>query len=421
MFAREAGAGGYEYGNVVLTQGEQAKYANSIMRALGQTKKMPLQGWFAESASKNAAYSVFYLSGKLAARDIDDKVKTTEPNYAPAEVKGQEIADFLTAIRVYPTGMECPVYIKRRDFDRSQLDEKSAIVDAQVAATYAKCANRIGTLFKDCATTKKRTVQDTNGKSITLTIPENHFYGDEAQLFDTDANIKAFRMMMLKAQELAEGQGLKIAIVAGTEGKGELANAKRFSDRDFANGETTSNGQPLRQIFGGTVETLPGFDTVFYPGQETTGYLVVMIEKSFGQDNKDVAVTPEANYIADKKAYLLDVEVYNSTELLNPEGVFFFKYKRDVAGAAMAMAASTLSVDGRVYSANPSVAPDIDKVIELEKIKLERAKEERAVYEAKIKLLDSEKETLTGTVAPDVEAEGKEKATVKAQAKGKTE
>ena len=53
-----------------------------------------------------------------------------------------------------------------------------------------------------------------------------------------------------------------------------------------------------------------------------------MVEKSFGQDNKDVAVTPEANYIADKKAYLLDVEVYNSTELLNPEGIFVFKYKR---------------------------------------------------------------------------------------------
>ena len=92
-----AGANGYAYGNVELTQGEQAKYANSIMRALGQERKMPLQGWFAESASKKEAYSVFYLSGRLAARDIDDTTALSGPNYIPTEVKGQNITDFLKA------------------------------------------------------------------------------------------------------------------------------------------------------------------------------------------------------------------------------------------------------------------------------------------------------------------------------------
>ena len=404
-----AGANGYAYGNVELSQGEQAKYANSIMRALGEQRKMPLQGWFAESASKKEAYSVFYLSGRLVARDIDDKVAIAGPGYAPAEVKGQNITDFLKAIRVYPTGMECPVYVKRRDFDRSQLDEKSAIVDAQTASIYAKCANRIATVLKDCVTKKKRSVEDTNGQKFDLTIPEGNFYGDKAQLFDTDANIKAFRMMMLKAQEMAEGQGLKIAIIAGTEGRGELANAKRFSDRDFSNGETTSTGQPLRQIFGGTIENLPGFDTVFYPQKtDAVGYIIVMIEKSFGQDNKDVAVTPEANYIADKKAYLLDVEVYNSTELLNPEGVFIFTYKRDVAGVA---AASVLS-EVRTFGATQP-QPNVDKMLELEKARTERAIAERTAYEAKLKLYNAEK----NAQAPDTVAQDTAKAVSKAKAK----
>lgn len=365
------------------------------MRALGGTKKMPLQGWFAEASSKNAAYCVFYLSGRLTARDIDDTVTYAAPGYSPADVQGQDITDFLKAIRVTATGMECPVYVKRHDFDRSQLDEKSAIVDAQVSAIYARCANRVANLFKDCATNKKRTVMDTNGKTFDLAIPETQFYGDSTQLFDTDANIKSFRMMMLKAQEMAEAQGLKVAIVSGTEGRGELANATRFSDRDFAPGETTTNGQPLSKIFGGQVESLWGFDSVFYPNKtESVGYIIVVLEKAFGQDNKDVAVTPEANYIADKKAYLLDVEVYNSTELLNPEGFFVFTYKRDVAGSGAA-GASLRTVS------TPQAQPDIDKVIELENIKLKRAKEEKAAYEAKAKALTLEKANDSNTENKD--------------------
>lgn len=404
---------------MVLTQGEQARYANSIMRALGGTKKMPLQGWFAEASSKNAAYCVFYLSGRLAARDIDDTVTYTEPGYAPADVKGQDITDFLKAIRVMATGMECPVYVKRHDFDRSQLDEKSAIVDAQVSAIYAKCANRVANLFKDCVTNKKRTVQDTNGKTFDLTIPETQFYGDKAQLFDTDANIKAFRMMMLKAQEMAEAQGLKIAIVAGIEGKGEIANTKRFSNKDYTPGETTTNGQPLSKIFGGQIETLWGYDTVFYPQKnETEGHIIVILERTFGQDNKDVAVTPEANYIPDKKAYLLDVEVYNSTELLNPEGFFVFTYKRDIAGAAAASVMAASTPEMRTFSANTQ--PDIDKVIELEKIRLERAKEERAAYEAKLQVYGLEKEK---TAVAETTNAGAKKAKAKPEdpENGKTE
>lgn len=119
-----AGEGGYEYGNVNLSAGEQAKYANSVKRALNTTKKMPLEGWFEKSASTNEAYSLFYVSGRLESRDIDDKQAISGPNYTPAEVKGQDTGTFLRSIKVIPTGMECPVYVKRRDFNRSQLDDK---------------------------------------------------------------------------------------------------------------------------------------------------------------------------------------------------------------------------------------------------------------------------------------------------------
>lgn len=322
-----AGAGGYEYGNVTLTKGEQARYSNSIAKALNTTSTMPLVGWFEESASTKEAYSIFYVSGRLQARDIDDSVKF-DSNGVPQEVKGQDITDFLQSIAVFPKGMECPVYVKRRDFDRSQLNEKSAIIEAQKKAIYGRSCLRLNTLFKSCVTDMKRTVKDNQLTDFDITIPEENVFGDETLAFDTDENIKNFRQMMLTAQEAAEGQALRIGIVSGIEGNAELANATKFSDRDFGDGETRKTGQPLKTIFGGEVLKVFGFDSVMYADNGAVGYFIVMVEKSFGQDNKDIRVDSEINYIPDKKAYLMDVEIYNSTELLNPEGVFIFKYKR---------------------------------------------------------------------------------------------
>lgn len=366
-----AGEGGYEYGNVNLSAGEQAKYANSVKRALNTTKKMPLEGWFEKSASTNEAYSLFYVSGRLESRDIDDKQAISGPNYTPAEVKGQDTGTFLRSIKVIPTGMECPVYVKRRDFNRSQLDEKSTIIDAQVAATYGRCAIRVAELFKDCITNKKRTVTGSDNKTFDLVIPDSQFFGDKTKEFDTPENIKLFRKMMLQAQEAASNQGLRIAIVSGIEGNTELANAERFSSKDFGEGETRKTGQPLSMLMGGHVERLFQFDKTLYPlGSEDVGYFLVMVERSFGQDNKDVSVTPEANYIADKKAYLLDVEVYNSTELLNPEGVFIFEYKRTTGAAAASIETEKMSV---MSLANNE---QLEQEKEIEKTRMERVEKE---------------------------------------------
>lgn len=366
-----AGEGGYEYGNVNLSAGEQAKYANSVKRALNTTKKMPLEGWFEKSASTNEAYSLFYVSGRLESRDINDKQAISGPNYTPAEVKGQDTGTFLRSIKVIPTGMECPVYVKRRDFNRSQLDEKSTIIDAQVAATYGRCAIRVAELFKDCITNKKRTVTGSDNKTFDLVIPDSQFFGDKTKEFDTPENIKLFRKMMLQAQEAASNQGLRIAIVSGIEGNTELANAERFSSKDFGEGETRKTGQPLSMLMGGNVERLFQFDKTLYPlGSEEVGYFLVMVERSFGQDNKDVSVTPEANYIADKKAYLLDVEVYNSTELLNPEGVFIFEYKRTTGAAAASIETEKMSV---MSLANNE---QLEQEKEIEKMRMERVEKE---------------------------------------------
>lgn len=362
-----------EYGNIDLTQGEQAKYVNSILRKLGNDNRFPLTEYFAKSASTKEAYSLFYVSGSIEARDVTSNYDTTDHNYKT--IKGTNTEGFLKSIRVMPKPMECPVYVGRRAFNKSQLGEESAIQDAQVAAIYRKCDRRISELLKACITTKKRTVKDNDNNDVELAIPDTNFFGDKTKLFNDANNIKRFKHMMRKAKRLAKQQNLKIGIVMGDEGHTELIDCDKFTNKDWVNigGETPQQtGEPIQKLLGGKPEELWTYDEVMYPnGNEEIGYIVVIVQNVLGQDNKKTNVNPEVNYIADKKAYLMDVEVDNATELLDPEGFLVFQYKRDLGSLSTPSGASVASFSMKNVQA--PVAEDKDTAVPVE--------EEKAVIE----------------------------------------
>lgn len=320
--------------NVELTEGEQAKYVNNIMRALGQTNSFPLKQYMATSASTNAAYSVFYVAGALSARDREANADTTNQNFK--DVKGVANQNLLTSIRVVPTEMEVPLWVDDRDFDKSQLNEQSALQTMQVDAIYRGCDERISLLLKDMYQNKKRSVKNSAGTAVNITIPTTNFYGDKAKLFSDPDNVKKFRNMMRKAQHMAKANNLKIAIVCGDEGNVEMADCEKFSNKDWVNvsGETTvQSGSAMQRLLGGNVEELWTFDEVFYEKatKVTNGVIAVIIEKSLGQDNKKASIRPTIEHVGFKKAYFMDVEVANATELVNPNGVFFFEYAKTVS------------------------------------------------------------------------------------------
>lgn len=316
------------FANVELTEGEQARYTNSILRALGRPGVMPLEKYFAKSVSTNAAYSVFYVGKTLEARDRVSNENTVDRTFD--DVKGVNAGNLIESIRVIPTELEVPLYIDDRTFDKSQLNEQSAIQDMQVVAIRKGCDRRISEIFKDLAATGTRTIQKVDGTVATLTIPAANKFGDPTKPFDHADNIKAFKRMMKRAKKLAMGLNYNIGIVTGDEGAVELTECEKFTKNDWVNinGETPQvTGDPIPKLLGGYVEELFTFDEVLYPlGTETVGNMFAVIQNSLGQDNKKTSIKPIIAHIVHKKAYFMDVEVSNATELLNPEGVMVFEY-----------------------------------------------------------------------------------------------
>lgn len=318
--------------NVELSEGEQAKYVNNINRALGRPGIMPLEKYMAKSAATNAAYSVFYVGKRLTARDRQNNENTTDKNFN--DVKGVDGGNLIESIRVTPTELEVPIWVDDRDFDKSQLNEQSAIQDMQVTAIQLGCDKRISNIFKDLAATGTRTVVKSDGTTRTLTIPAEHIFGDGTKALDDNANVKSFKKMMKRARKLAKGLNYRVGIVTGDSGSVELTECEKFNKLDWnnINGETPQQtGDPQSKLLGGYIEELFTFDEVLYPtGNETVGYIFALIEKSLGQDNKKTSIKPVILHVPFKKSYYLDVEVSNATELLDPEGVLIFKYKKQV-------------------------------------------------------------------------------------------
>lgn len=314
---------------VDLTPGEQARYVNTIMTMLGGADSIPLSNWFAKSQSKNAGYSLFYVGGKLAARDRTSNFNGTDNNFK--DVAGVDAGKLIKSIRVTPSAIETPVWVDNRDFDKSQLNEESAIAQMQVESIYNKLDHRICTLFKDIVTNKKRTVKDNNNQDVEITVPETNFLGKATVEFSQQ--VKEFKRLMRKAKKMAKATKKKICICAGEDGITELTDCEKFTKKDWVTipGATPNQtGDPLEMLCGGYVEELFNFDNVFYPlGSETEGKIIVFLQDAFGQDNKSVNIDPTIDYVRHKKAYFLDVEVSNATELLQGEGFFVFSYKKE--------------------------------------------------------------------------------------------
>lgn len=314
---------------VDLTEGEQVRYQNTVMKRLGGVNTKPLERYMAKSTSNSAKGSIFYVGGQLIARDRGSNVNGAGNNFN--DITGVDSGKLITSILVQPTAMETPVWVDDREFDKSQLGEQGAIVDMQVESIYAGLDKRLSTLFKDCITDKKRTVKNTNNQSIDITIPEANFMGDKAKPFSEQ--VKLFKRAMRRAKKYAKATNKLIAIVTGEEGMTELEDCKEFTNKDWVtiNGETPNQtGEPLRKLLGGYTEELFTFDQVMYPREETEGYILIIVQDAFGQDTKKAEIKPTIDYVKHKKAYFMDVEVSNATELLQGEGFIVFSYKRDL-------------------------------------------------------------------------------------------
>lgn len=321
--------------HAMLSEGEQARYSNTILEALGGADAMPLQRGMQVDSSPNTENAIFYDFGKLTARERVNITDDRQLGQGITPIPGVKVK----SVSVSPKWLETPLYIDDREFDKSQLAEESAITKAQVTAIYTGAERELCTLFKDCFKNKKRRVKNSKNIERDLNIPAKNFFGDKIKTFDDPINIKSFRLMMRTIQALAKRQQREIFIVSGLEGGTELNNCEKFTSKDYNNfnGGLTPNqtGINLDKLLGGTLEQLIEYDNIFYETNDidsgNTGVITVFIAESFGQKAKKLNIKPTSVHITHMKQYFLDVEIAIGTELVQAEGVFFFTYKRDTS------------------------------------------------------------------------------------------
>lgn len=316
---------------LMLSEGEQARYTNTMLESLGGADSMPLQRGMQIDSSPKTENAIFYDFGKLVARERAAITNDNQLGKTTTAISGTTV----NSVSVSPKWLETPLFIDDREFDKTQLAEESAITRAQITAVYTGAEQQLCTLFKDCFKNKKRTVKNSKNVERDITIPTKNFFGDKSKSFV--ANIKQFRLMMRTVQALAKKNKREIFIVTGIEGGTEINDCDKFTSKDYNNFNTgatpNQTGVNPTQLLGGTLEQLTEYDSVFYDSKDidsgTTGVITVFVAESFGQKAKKINIKPTIAHIPQMKQYFLDVEVAVGTEIVQGEGVFFFKYKRD--------------------------------------------------------------------------------------------
>lgn len=324
--------------DVKLSPGEQQRYVNTILRALGGADSMPLQEFMQQDSTMNAKDSTFFGGKKLQARYRSDEVFEAD-GVTPKMVSGVTNEKLLYSVVITPKVIEVPIWIDDRSFSRSLLQEESFVTQEQISAVFSKAEQGLSELFLDIYKNKKRRVKDATGTEFDILLPATNIVGDDTKLFNDPSNVKAFRGLMRKIKSLAKLSKRRVVIVSGTEGGTEINDCDKFTSKDFNNfngGQTPNQtGDNPQQLLSGYLKELITYDDIFYPlGTETTGIITIFVEKSFGQSAKKLNIKPVIEHVKFHKKYFMDVEIELATEIVQAEGVFFFKYKRDIPASA---------------------------------------------------------------------------------------
>lgn len=358
-------AGKNVIGNQILSAGEQARYVNDINILLAEPTNDPLEEAFAKDTCSKADKSIFF--GGKGVEAVERTNNFTANGLRAQDVDGVTGESLLYSVTVSPKHYHVPLWVDDLAFDKSQLGEESFLKDRQVGAIRNKSQIVLCELLKDLYTNKKRRVKDSNNAEYDLIIPNINVYGDPTLPFSDDKNIKLFRKLLRYVKLQTSNTSAKRYLVMGNDGGTEINDCTKFTSKDYndfggQNPNRTGDNPP---IIDAQMAELLNYDKVFYPtGNETTGVMVFIVKGAIGKSHKTATMPPVIKHIEEKMAYFLNAGVSLSYELVIPEGVYFFVYKKDTTiGAGV----SECSVDGGTPANNRgAVEPSKeDKILEL--------------------------------------------------------
>lgn len=305
----------------LVSQGYQLRYVNSVKEANDRSNDWPLLRYSQKDATPNKENSVFYKFGRLTAADY-----VSGDNYDTDKfgvIGGYNGDELLQSILVTPVPSRCPVWIGEDEFDKTQVNVNSPIINAQMDAMYKKGnVNMLAKLLAFVGGTYTR--NDKDGTNAGVTLPAANAFGDGTVAFETTTNIKAFRKAAATLKSYSNGR--EYCWLMGIDAYADVMSSPKFTSKDWTS-TTTSNGLDINRLLGGEVISMREFDGVFYPlGTETVGYIIGIAKNSIGFSARREKIKSIVKHIEEREAVFYNTKIPMAIEIIDEEDIIVFSY-----------------------------------------------------------------------------------------------
>ena len=342
------------------------------------------------------------------------------PNTGGEQAKLRSKGGKVWAVDVATGAYSIKNYYFEDDFWQTPVDVKSPMVKKQSSAVIL----RDDLVFMDALEKAYTGVeQQINGDTNNIKIPDKNKFGKSTDAF----SFETFKQMLVTATTIASTTNAHMKIFMDTDAQSHIITQNEILSSDYFSKNLLERNtlDKLNWNAQTKIEVFPQLNAELYGKADpwTKGRIYVVIKDCVGKKRVNASIRGKVVELDETDEVMFKTKFMTGAGVVDPDGIFVYEYNPEAAAAASVLSEEpSASTFGLTPKATPAQQPDIDKVIELEKIRAERAKEERMAAEAKLKLHEVENKAVTIQAPTDQETTRKSKAKVTEDpAKGTTE
>lgn len=306
-------------------------------------------------------------------------------------------------------------YYFEDDFWQTPVDVKSPLVKKQSSAVILRDDLIFMDALEKCYTGYEQTI---NGATNNIKIPDKNKFGASSKAFNFDE----FKKMLVTATTIASTTNAQMKIFMDTDAQGHIISQNEILSSDYFSKNLLERNtlDKLNWNAQTKIEVFPKLNKELYEKEDpwTKGRIYVVIKDCVGKKRVNASIKGKVVELDETDEVMFKTKFMTGAGVVDPEGIFVYEYSPTEAGDVSMITADLREKPLSKRIPVESQEPNFDKMIELEKARAERAKEERMASEAKIKLAEMNMPKSEGTQAVD---EVPKKGKAKDPENGKTE
>lgn len=332
----------------LVSQAEQTKYSNNVIKALGLRESNELMKWAQKVPGGVSATDLKQCVFYQLLKDTNSVVEVADAKYASTgvdfdgtngffnQVKGFNGNEILRGIIATTKTLTSTFYVGEREYSKTMLNVNDAILEFQKSDMNEKLENA----FLDKLVTLNAgtlTLKTQGGDLTNVGIPVGNVFGDDTVVFETGENLLAFRRMIARAK-LNAGSTRGLFLLGGEDLLVLAETATRFVNNNWADYATKKGGigsaqeilSSAKMILETPTVILRDFDTKFprtgTPADKCNVFLIT--QNAYGFDRS--AGTGKLIQIEHQRSIMFDMVVDYALEITDPIGFYKFKFKYGV-------------------------------------------------------------------------------------------